>query len=534
MLILGLKFDEKEREETFPQVVAAVLVTMRAALALGLMVCFNNLIQSGTQLAPRGPRPIEHGDRFRSKQCSEPEWPICLDDDWGPKCPSGCRMQELIETKNQQNDDRIKAIRLKLENYFTSINNTQVTVTQNANVIGNTLDEVEQRVSNYYNILELLHSRSISWLIRINNQGDILKGLKVQIQEQFKEISRLEVDINIKIRACKGSCKSSVTYHIDRERNERLEKIHTLLTSTREETIHFAKPIRILKMRQLKNVIGDSKYKSGTTKEMHPVFWGKKNETVFVLEASIKDPSVSEAIHVVSSGKGESAVSFPEGKMSAVDTSKNGVGSLTSGNRSMGTGSHSFSRIDHDGKLSFTKGFGHGFHSTNSSSTTRTIVVKDGKVIETVTEGVSAFPHHSLDAVFEKLRIPLKGGAKGSTTTTTKFDFESLLHPGTKSTSSKTEIHKMEVTTTIDSDDFSNLGEYGDFHTSNPREPTGEVSSSSKTVVHERTTQHLSSGGNFKGFKGGTAFNPDMHVTPLPDDETGDSDLGDHMFHREP
>uniref|UniRef100_A0A8C0FZH4 Fibrinogen alpha/beta/gamma chain coiled coil domain-containing protein n=1 Tax=Chelonoidis abingdonii TaxID=106734 RepID=A0A8C0FZH4_CHEAB len=63
----------------------------------------------------RGPRVMEHGIQSDCKQ--EKSWPFCADDDWGHKCPSGCRMQGLIDETDKDFHHRIQRIReLLLDN----------------------------------------------------------------------------------------------------------------------------------------------------------------------------------------------------------------------------------------------------------------------------------------------------------------------------------------------------------------------------------------------------------------------------------
>uniref|UniRef100_A0A8C3TXV0 Fibrinogen alpha/beta/gamma chain coiled coil domain-containing protein n=1 Tax=Catharus ustulatus TaxID=91951 RepID=A0A8C3TXV0_CATUS len=57
----------------------------------------------------RGPRIVEH--KSQSSCQSEKSWPFCADDDWGTKCPSGCRMQGLIDEKDQEFSRRIDRIK---------------------------------------------------------------------------------------------------------------------------------------------------------------------------------------------------------------------------------------------------------------------------------------------------------------------------------------------------------------------------------------------------------------------------------------
>uniref|UniRef100_A0A665T2D7 Fibrinogen alpha/beta/gamma chain coiled coil domain-containing protein n=1 Tax=Echeneis naucrates TaxID=173247 RepID=A0A665T2D7_ECHNA len=65
---------------------------------------------NATVVDPRGNRPVVPGTR--SEKCaSQKEWPFCLDDDWGHKCPSGCRIQGLIDRDDHENLKRIEKIR---------------------------------------------------------------------------------------------------------------------------------------------------------------------------------------------------------------------------------------------------------------------------------------------------------------------------------------------------------------------------------------------------------------------------------------
>uniref|UniRef100_A0A8D0BBM0 Fibrinogen alpha/beta/gamma chain coiled coil domain-containing protein n=1 Tax=Salvator merianae TaxID=96440 RepID=A0A8D0BBM0_SALMN len=57
----------------------------------------------------RGPRIVEHKAQASCKY--DKNWPTCSDDDWGTKCPSGCRIQGLIDETDQDFADRISKIR---------------------------------------------------------------------------------------------------------------------------------------------------------------------------------------------------------------------------------------------------------------------------------------------------------------------------------------------------------------------------------------------------------------------------------------
>ncbi|XP_067863792.1 fibrinogen alpha chain-like [Heptranchias perlo] len=495
---------------------------MRTALALSLMVCLTIINLSETSLAPRGPRPVLQREHYRSKQCSENEWPSCTDDEWGPKCPSGCRMQGLIETENQQNDGRVQEVRQLLENYSNMFGNTHVTVTETVKRIRQTLDGMGRFGDTYYQLVDHLNSRLTILQTRINEQIYKIKLLQNTILEQFKEISRLEVDIDIKIRACKGSCEKSFVYNIDRESNAQMEKNLRSVISIRVETIQYGKPTRTFKIRQLKDAPTNSNYKSVNINDKYPSFWEHTNRDIYFLEASTKVPSSSETSHAFSNVKEVSAVPFSGRKEVAVTTGDETTHLLESDQKT--------------GERYFTKGIGseyssQGFerHSMTSHVSTKTIVSKDGKVTETVTTETSGSLPDSIKSALSNLDLLSTSGVKTSTLTKTSTSRHDI--PDIERLTVGSKIHTKTITSSGTSDhlaEFSNLGEYGDDSLLIHRELS--VRTDEVPVAHDSTAQHWS--GSSKGLKSLSVSNIDMHVAHLTDDETGDTDQSAHMFQR--
>ncbi|XP_048400378.2 fibrinogen alpha chain-like [Stegostoma tigrinum] len=526
---------------------------MKAVLSLGLILCFIGLTRT-TVLQPRGPRPVGAREESRSRQCLEQAWPICTDEDWGPKCPSGCRMQGLIDTQNQQNENRIREIRRMLDMYSKTFQNTHITVTEAINRIRQTLNGIGRFGNTYHELVDRLNIRLINLQKRVDDQIARVNTIKNNIIEQYNEISRLEVDIDIKIRACKGSCAQSFVYSIDRKQNAQIEKNLKSMASHRVEKIQHGKPTRIFKMRIIKESPVSSHYKSLETKNVpetteYPVFWHEADDNMFILEQNTNDPSVSETSRTSSSTSSSTSIK------SSSKTSSKTSSSTSSKTSSRDKGASEFSHPDRNilhpdgsfsGAFNFSSNFDHdslyGTHFTNRSVTTRTIISKDGKITETVTtQGESSPLPFSMDALLAKYGID--GKTKGFTTTLTKTstsshnlgDFESLLNPGIKSSGHETVVHTKTVTTTGESSDFENMEDLSrDLSSLSHRDVMGtpdEVGGSRKTVVHERTVQRWSSSGGSKGFKGTADFNHD--VARLSEDETGGSDPSIKTFQRE-
>ncbi|XP_041035001.1 fibrinogen alpha chain-like [Carcharodon carcharias] len=247
-----------------------------------------SIIQSKSILAPRGPQPVESGEQFTSKQCLEKEWPICTKDDWGLKCPSGCRMQGLIETENRQNDARIKDIRQMLEMYSKAFGNTHVTVTEAVNRIRQTLNRMGRFEDTYYQLVDRLNSRLTTLQNKTNDQSHKLKLLQNNILEQFQVISRLEVDIDIKIQSCKGSCAKSIVYDINKESNAQMEKSLQSMTGIRLDRIIYNKPTHTLKMSLVKNSDEVTGFKSAhNVDHEYPKFWEEIHTRLISLENDV-------------------------------------------------------------------------------------------------------------------------------------------------------------------------------------------------------------------------------------------------------
>ncbi|XP_051866462.1 fibrinogen alpha chain isoform X2 [Pristis pectinata] len=269
---------------------------MRAAQAFGLFVCFILIdwIQSEASLAPRGPQSVEMAEA--QSACTEKKWLICTDNDWGSKCPSGCRMQGLIHVKNQQNDERVQGIQQMLENYSKMFRNTQITVTEAINRIRQSLNGLGEFGDTYYQLVEHVNSRITNLQNKINDQNFKLGLLQKRILEQFRSITRLEVDIDIKIQSCKGSCTQSVVYNINNEHNVQMEKSLNSMTGMRLNRIVYNKPIHKLSLVKIFNAI--TGFKSDINLK-YPKFWEEMHMGLFGLDNDKPHESSSTSLATI-------------------------------------------------------------------------------------------------------------------------------------------------------------------------------------------------------------------------------------------
>ncbi|NXU52096.1 FIBA protein, partial [Turnix velox] len=199
----------------------------------------------------RGPRIVEHMSQTSCQY--EKNWPICADDDWGTKCPSGCRMQGLIDETDQDYSHRIDKIRKLLAENQNNYKNSNRVIVETINVLKPNLDTAQQTDETYGHVSGELRRRIVTLKQRVITQVNRIKALQSSIQEQVQEMKRLEVDIDIKIRACKGSCAKSFDYQMDKESYENIQKQLTQANSIDLHPELQTTTLSTLKMRPLKD-----------------------------------------------------------------------------------------------------------------------------------------------------------------------------------------------------------------------------------------------------------------------------------------
>ncbi|KFP00847.1 Fibrinogen alpha chain, partial [Calypte anna] len=199
----------------------------------------------------RGPRIVEHMSQTTCQY--EKNWAICADDDWGTKCPSGCRMQGLIDETDQDYSHRIDKIKKQLAQYQNNYKKSNNIIVETINVLKPNLDSAQQTEENYGHVSGELRRRIVALKQRVITQVNRIKALQSSIQEQVVEMKRLEVDIDIKIRACKGSCARGFDYQLDKESYDNIQKQLTQANSINLHPELQMTTLSTLKMRPLKD-----------------------------------------------------------------------------------------------------------------------------------------------------------------------------------------------------------------------------------------------------------------------------------------
>ncbi|XP_069349415.1 fibrinogen alpha chain [Eulemur rufifrons] len=159
----------------------------------------------------RGPRVVEK----HQSGCRDSDWPFCSDEDWNYKCPSGCRMKGLIDEVNQDFTNRINKLKNSLFDYQKN-NKDSNSVTRNImEILRGDFAKANNYDSAYNQVSEDLRSRIEILKRKVIEKVQQIQLLQNNVRSQLVDMKRLEVDIDIKIRSCKGSCSRALTHQVD-------------------------------------------------------------------------------------------------------------------------------------------------------------------------------------------------------------------------------------------------------------------------------------------------------------------------------
>lgn len=203
----------------------------------------------------------------RSEKCaSQREWPFCTTDEWGPKCPSGCRIEGLMNKYDHSLLKRIEKIRSLLDQNTAKQRSADLATKQTYDYLKDKLTTDAGHNTNYYDLAQNLRQRITDMKIKIDRQLRILAALKDRVKDQVVEMQRLEVDIDIKLRSCKGSCQGYSEFQVDHESYVELDKqINQLDSQSAQSRAESVKTLYVMKSRPLQDQIVDSIYKSKDT-----------------------------------------------------------------------------------------------------------------------------------------------------------------------------------------------------------------------------------------------------------------------------
>ncbi|KAI7810477.1 putative fibrinogen alpha chain-like [Triplophysa rosa] len=193
-------------------------------------------------------KPHNRYGNSRFGQCPvQPTYPLCSDDETEDKCPSGCQLESLIDAADENVHKRLRKICERIqqtEDIASSVmqESVQFYESQRKTIIQTYMQELRyaEFAEGLQRNLTFLHKRSAELEKELQKHHHLLLS-------QIIEIHRLEVDIDIKIRACKGSCKQTFDHTVDKEGFEVMESkmAEFSITSKRQKSFTINKNIKL-------------------------------------------------------------------------------------------------------------------------------------------------------------------------------------------------------------------------------------------------------------------------------------------------
>ncbi|XP_030609460.1 fibrinogen alpha chain-like [Archocentrus centrarchus] len=153
---------------------------------------------------------------YMKQQCrAKSDTPLCSDADWVSKCPSGCRLQGLILQMENKVHKKLQEVCKTAKMYEDAAEKSMIAMTHNYN--SNRRDIVNRYISElkFVEHAEGLARNLTSLQKRSTGLSQQIEELSSKIQKQIEELYRTEVDIDMKLRACHGSCQSVLPFGVD-------------------------------------------------------------------------------------------------------------------------------------------------------------------------------------------------------------------------------------------------------------------------------------------------------------------------------
>ncbi|KAK2863378.1 hypothetical protein Q5P01_002911 [Channa striata] len=140
---------------------------------------------------------------------------LCSDDDWVSKCPSGCRLQGLISQMESKVERKLWKV-CKTAKMYEDAADISMMATKTFTTITGELYCIlpPGSVMKFVDHAEALSRNLTSVRKRSSRLALKLKELRSKVQKQFEDLYRTEVDIDMKLRACRGACKSVLPFKV--------------------------------------------------------------------------------------------------------------------------------------------------------------------------------------------------------------------------------------------------------------------------------------------------------------------------------
>lgn len=203
---------------------------------------------------------------YRRTQCrAKADVPMCSDDDWVSKCPSGCRLQGLMSKMDADMERKLRKVCKTGMMYEEVAERSMKAMTH---VYGHNRRVIVNRYMSDLKFVEQAERLAKNLTILRDRSSMLSKQLEEmnhQVQKQVQDLYRAEVDIDMKLRTCKGSCRLVTPFDVNHPSFEALQTDMEQLDKTYRHRKAAAPPqdIQHLKLQPVDlDPVSSSEYKS--------------------------------------------------------------------------------------------------------------------------------------------------------------------------------------------------------------------------------------------------------------------------------
>ncbi|XP_069834818.1 fibrinogen alpha chain-like [Dendropsophus ebraccatus] len=155
-------------------------------------------------------------DKAQRTDCHSPSWQVS-------GCPSGCWVQGLITKAEREILSRVDSARLSGATSNSHSIKLLAEIKRLHEVTGGNGRAETETVKNVANLGNKLRKKLNDLKLKVKEQVRDLRRLHSAIEEQLAAMRRLEVDLDIKFRTCKGSCENVQVFMTSLEKYESWE-----------------------------------------------------------------------------------------------------------------------------------------------------------------------------------------------------------------------------------------------------------------------------------------------------------------------
>ncbi|XP_072315505.1 fibrinogen alpha chain [Eucyclogobius newberryi] len=220
----------------------------RRAELTSLLCCPSCFPAVCLRLSQNGRRSPGRADGTRKRCGGGTPPPMCSDHDWVSRCPSGCRIQGLILEHESKVENKLRNVCKTAKTYEDA---AERSMSATARVYHRGREHIVNTAALQATFGEGAEdlTKNLTSLRKRSERLDLrMAELEERVQEQLQELLRAEVEVDVRLRSCLGSCRSGSSFAVSLEDHAALRS-QTEQMHRRQRKSDTAKPKRIPQIR---------------------------------------------------------------------------------------------------------------------------------------------------------------------------------------------------------------------------------------------------------------------------------------------